>query len=205
MTPPRHSGKTADAVRCEVISVTFASIPKYEALSYTWGEEDATRTIELNHRSFRVRKNLYDALYHLRNNEKERVIWVDAICINQNDNDERSCQVSIMPSIYSRAQKVLVWLRLGTSYEDPCKHPYWSRLWILQEIGLAHRLDICQGDQVITWNTFLDQTGASWASFAAARKVVKFRENRHKDLRLELLLEKCQRRCSRIVRVNLWS
>src|SRR2546429_478553 len=84
--------KPADTVRCEVISVTFASIPKYEALSYTWGEEADTQTIELNHRRFSVRKNLYDALYHLRNDKKERVIWVDAICINQNDNDERSCQ-----------------------------------------------------------------------------------------------------------------
>jgi hypothetical protein len=196
--------KTADAVCCEVVSVTFASIPKYEALSYTWGEEDATKTIELNRRSFRVRKNLYDALYHLRSEKEKRVIWVDAICINQNDNDERSCQVSIMPSIYSRAQKVLVWLGLGTSYPHPtkefgwfekksmCEHRYWSRLWILQEIGLAHRLDLCQGYQAITWDEFIKGSDFQCARNDTVRRVVKFRENRYKDLRLELLLEKFQ-------------
>ena len=195
--------ETADTVRCKVFPVTFASIPKYEALSYTWGAEDATETIELNGQRFKVRTNLYDALHHLRHKTEERVIWVDAICINQKDNDERSCQVSIMPSIYSRAQKVLIWLGLR-SYDSGAEpsptydviparaHPYWSRLWILQEIGLAHHLEICIGNLVMTWNEFFADVDDIHRGDDAVSKVFQFRENRHRDLRLEILLEKFQ-------------
>jgi hypothetical protein len=61
-----------------------------------------------------IRKNLYQALRSLRdvpshsNDARERVLWADAICINQNDLEERNQQVSIMAFIYSRAQTVLV-------------------------------------------------------------------------------------------------
>jgi hypothetical protein len=100
----------SDTICCELVPRTFANKPKYEALSYTWGEEDATEVIKLNGRDFRVRKNLHDALHQLRSNTEKRASWGDAICINQEDIQERSSQVSIMAFIYSRAQRVLVWL-----------------------------------------------------------------------------------------------
>src|SRR6266700_3551674 len=64
-------------VCCNIAPRTFDSKPKYDALSYTWGTEDLTRTIKLSNRFFRVTENLYNALHYLRE-EGTRVIWIDA-------------------------------------------------------------------------------------------------------------------------------
>lgn len=62
----------------------------YEALSYTWGDPTRTKTITINDQKVAVTTNLYDALLHLRNPEKDRILWVDALCINQQDAFERT-------------------------------------------------------------------------------------------------------------------
>jgi hypothetical protein len=68
----------------------------YEALSYTWGDdsENPKEEINLNGCSFSVTANLYAALQVLRKEDRERVIWVDAVCINQNDIEDKERQVS---------------------------------------------------------------------------------------------------------------
>jgi hypothetical protein len=68
----------------------------YEALSYTWGDdsENQKREITLNGCPFAVTANLYAALQVLRKEDRERVIWVDAVCINQNDIEDKERQVS---------------------------------------------------------------------------------------------------------------
>lgn len=65
---------------------------------------------------FGVTENLYVALQHLRLLDRSRILWVDAICINQDDQREREAQVAIMCEIYSGASRVLVWL--GPAAED---------------------------------------------------------------------------------------
>ncbi|KAF5716656.1 hypothetical protein FGLOB1_2462 [Fusarium globosum] len=57
-----------------------------------------------------VRANLHAALLHLRDGFIERIIWIDAICINQEDNDEKGRQVQSMAEIYAKATRVIVWL-----------------------------------------------------------------------------------------------
>ncbi|KAI1015049.1 hypothetical protein LB503_004022 [Fusarium chuoi] len=57
-----------------------------------------------------VRANLHAALLHLRDHFIERIIWIDAICINQEDNDEKGRQVQSMAEIYAKATRVIVWL-----------------------------------------------------------------------------------------------
>lgn len=94
---------------------------KYEALSYTWGSmekavsarvidetTDRTQTIALG-------ANLADALEHLRLETESRTLWVDAICINQADIEERNAQVKRMGSIYTLAERVVIWLGPETS------------------------------------------------------------------------------------------
>ncbi|KAH8777277.1 heterokaryon incompatibility protein-domain-containing protein, partial [Hyaloscypha finlandica] len=81
-----------------------------EALSYEWGSNE-TKTITLNGDDYDIRTNLFDALRRLRWEMEERILWVDAICINQHDVRERNHQVSRMASIYSQARHVVVWLR----------------------------------------------------------------------------------------------
>jgi hypothetical protein len=82
----------------------------YEALSYTWGDSTKCKTIECNDKQFGVSQNLFDALVNIRLPDKKRTIWVDALCINQDDDAEKSEQVRHMYAIYPAATRVIVWL-----------------------------------------------------------------------------------------------
>ena len=83
---------------------------EFEALSYYWGTEKADRTLSLNGAPFLIRSNLDTALRELCKQKTERVLWIDAICINQADVNERSEQVRMMSSIYRRAARVIIWI-----------------------------------------------------------------------------------------------
>jgi hypothetical protein len=83
---------------------------EYEALSYVWGGRGDSCWIFLNEVPFQVTPNLYAALAQLRLVDCERVLWIDAICINQDDDDEKGHQVSLMRDIYGTASQVLIWL-----------------------------------------------------------------------------------------------
>ncbi|KAF2114391.1 heterokaryon incompatibility protein-domain-containing protein [Lophiotrema nucula] len=82
----------------------------FEALSYTWGPLVFDQDLYLGRSRYKVTKSLHSALRYLRFPDKPRVIWVDAICINQNDNAEKSQQLELMATIYKTASCVLVWL-----------------------------------------------------------------------------------------------
>ncbi|KAF2173960.1 hypothetical protein M409DRAFT_16229 [Zasmidium cellare ATCC 36951] len=84
--------------------------PPFEALSYVWGDTTEQCVISVNAKPFCITMNLAAALYRMRSPDGPRVLWVDAICINQQDNNEKSRQVSLMENIYQRATRVLVWI-----------------------------------------------------------------------------------------------
>jgi hypothetical protein len=88
----------------------------YEALSYVWGDARETLPIYVDNNQFPVTVNLHAALSHLRDYSFERIIWVDAICINQKNLQEQGQQVQLMAMIYSKAHRVLVWL--GETADD---------------------------------------------------------------------------------------
>jgi hypothetical protein len=93
---------------------------KYDALSWRWGDEDKGEYTIMIRKSGagyreqlfkkRVSKTLGLALKYLRLPAKDRMIWIDAICINQADREERSFQVSMMSLVYTSAEEVCVWL-----------------------------------------------------------------------------------------------
>ena len=84
---------------------------KYEALSYVWGDEKDVLPITVNGKHFLVTRNLRDFLSQLRNkNDRRGPYWTDAICINQNDNEEKNVQVAMMGDIYSNCARCLAWL-----------------------------------------------------------------------------------------------
>lgn len=92
-------------------SVTCSCTTCYEALSYAWGEAAFPNHIELNRsNTVPITKSLYTALQYLRFTESTRSLWIDALCINQNDVEERSAQVAMMVSIYFLAHSVVIWL-----------------------------------------------------------------------------------------------
>ncbi|KAI0453016.1 heterokaryon incompatibility protein-domain-containing protein [Xylaria acuta] len=88
----------------------------YQALSYTWGSSAIQVPISINGYPFMVNGNLYAALLELREQGREIVVWIDAICINQADIEERNAHVPMMHEVYSRAAQVIVWL--GRESED---------------------------------------------------------------------------------------
>ena len=91
-----------------------SQIPKYEALSYAWGSNEISVDIcveELEEvRTLAVTLNLAEALQYLRHEEKSRILWIDAICVDQQNVEERGHQVSRMADIYRVASPVIVWL-----------------------------------------------------------------------------------------------
>ncbi|KUJ24526.1 uncharacterized protein LY89DRAFT_605205, partial [Mollisia scopiformis] len=110
-----HAGKAEDPVTCSLDVWDLENEPIYEALSYCWGPGNS-ETMVLNGILFRLRENLWSALWHLREQGKDRLIWADAVCINQKDIPERNSQIRLMKDIYKRATRVIAWL--GTSSED---------------------------------------------------------------------------------------
>jgi hypothetical protein len=131
------AGNKNDTINCmlKVARLDDAST-HYEALSYTWGYEAATEEIRIQkpkgrsfkdvgrslteYKIFHIRPNLDSALRYLRDYSAEEprntVLWVDAICINQDDEEEKSTQVTKMADIYSHAESVFIWL--GKARDD---------------------------------------------------------------------------------------
>ena len=103
-------------LRCEIEHVRLSRNPQYEALSYTWGDQTDLYPIQCNGYTLKVGKNLFGALLGLRNRLTKRVLWADAICINQADIPEKNRQVAMMGRVYSEATIVRIWL--GPKQDD---------------------------------------------------------------------------------------
>ncbi len=127
-------GAFADSIEVELESVSIwgngSNSPKYEALSYVWGPllPDEPRICVKNNgdpanappRYLTVRENLRSALQHLRSESAVRTLWIDAICINQQDECEKSHQVAHMGSIYELAERVVIWFGPAVGGTDAC-------------------------------------------------------------------------------------
>jgi hypothetical protein len=94
-------------IHCLISYENLIEPPDYRALSYCWGDQDVTEEIFVNERSVQVGTNLKSALKELRA-QGLLVLWVDALCINQEDLLERGFQVVRMGLIYSRTVEVVV-------------------------------------------------------------------------------------------------
>ncbi|KAG4438458.1 hypothetical protein IFR05_006068 [Cadophora sp. M221] len=112
-----------DEVYCELFHASLDDEPvlPYETVSYTWGKSDATRPsyIYLHGQPFNVTPNLKDALQCLRLTDKSRVIWIDAICINQQSLADRASQVALMHLIYRQTSGGLFWLGKVANMPEP--------------------------------------------------------------------------------------
>jgi hypothetical protein len=87
-------GATNEPLICQLLNSTLFDKPQYEALSYMWGRKESPLQIELSGSIVEVRNNLWQALNHLRHAQTTRILWIDALCINQDDANERNHQVS---------------------------------------------------------------------------------------------------------------
>lgn len=106
-----------DPLRCQLSVHKTEEAPEYRAISYAWGDATYTHTIQVDGQDFAVRENCACALRQARQFFPEgTLIWLDAICINQADNAEKSAQVAMMGRIFSEARSVLV--SVGEHYDD---------------------------------------------------------------------------------------
>jgi len=94
----------------ELQSKNGSASPIYEALSYVWGEPVFSEPILLNDQEFLITPSLKYALSYLRYKTEPRVLWVDAVCINQSNIEERNQQVALMREIYSRCERDIAWI-----------------------------------------------------------------------------------------------
>lgn len=135
-------GSESTPTTCTISHVLLIDNPTYEALSYAWGEPGDERVILLEGRETKIRVNLWDALYHLRQPQNKsrgsvinmmhgplpeatRIFWIDALYICQLDVQERNHQVALMQEIYSQADTVYAWL--GLSNNDSNKLFNWIK------------------------------------------------------------------------------
>ncbi|ROW06932.1 hypothetical protein VMCG_04118 [Cytospora schulzeri] len=111
LLPSRNFDST---VCCEIREASLDDRVSYEALSYVWGVPTPGYSVSVDTKTLAVTPNCLLALRHLRLRSKQRVLWIDAICIDQRQRSqstpERNHQVKLMGEIYSKAQTVLVWL-----------------------------------------------------------------------------------------------
>lgn len=142
----------------------------YDALSYTWGDPSVTKAIELDDDpNFHIPAKLESALHNIRYSDKPLIIWIDAICIHQQNTKERNHQVKLMREIYEKALMVHAWIDVHVNISEPVftelerlaaapfpqdlgsdpqfwkpavelfDQRYWGRVWIQQEITFAKR------------------------------------------------------------------
>lgn len=120
LMPCANESTERTKLQCKLFEYSLQDLGKrthlYEALSYTWGGEGKPCVITIEEQDFNITTNLYVALLHLRDRTLERIIWIDAICINQKDPEEQGQQVQLMAIIYNKANRVLVWL--GDTADD---------------------------------------------------------------------------------------
>jgi hypothetical protein len=165
---PSSLGK--DTIECKLTHATTES--KYFCLSYVWGSIDDSRTITINGKPFIVRQNLWEFLKAANDLAIEshpiavnvpRVpvacLWIDALCINQDNVYEKNQQVQRMGEIYEKAQFVVSWL--GKNFEVSlflkslrteidrtttfCRNAYWQRAWVTQEVTKAQNIVFLAG------------------------------------------------------------
>lgn len=110
-----HPAKDQDAeLQCSITSYPRDSAPDYEALSYVWGEQVFNETIKTADGVLKITTSLAQALRHFRLDSQDRCLWVDAVSINQRDDEEKGYQVAHMDRIFKTASKVLAWLGEGS-------------------------------------------------------------------------------------------
>ena len=124
-------------ISIQEVVLSMSEKPIFEALSYVWGSDADMVPIVIRgavDTCLTVTPYLEIALRYLRYQEKLRILWIDAICINQNDLEERSAQVQRMAEIYALAESVLVWL-------GPEEHQSEKALHMLDNLGSEVEVD----------------------------------------------------------------
>ena len=127
--------------------------PRYEAVSYTWGDEDDTVEVQLNGQPRRIRRNLHQGLLRLRHSTVIRYLWVDALSISQVDLNEKAAQVQMIGEIFSLAESVHVWLGEHADGSEELFRGWREYNGGLDPLQAADRREISR--RITIWTAFL--------------------------------------------------
>ncbi|QMW44309.1 hypothetical protein G4B11_007729 [Aspergillus flavus] len=118
-------GIWSDLIRCKWRVVSLNGKPEYKALSYVWGRSKHSQPIYLNGSPVYITRHLRRALRQLRSDSEAVCLWIDAVCINQSDDEEKTEQVKMMGKIYAQSQEVVVYLgdAFAPSFSQSFNHP----------------------------------------------------------------------------------
>lgn len=97
----------------DLFSVPLDKTPPFIALSYIWDDQPRDQTLFVNNSVLKVIRNVHTMLPYLVRNTEDHCLWIDGVCINQDDVEERSLQVPFMAEIYNHAAFSLIWLGKG--------------------------------------------------------------------------------------------
>lgn len=184
-------------VRVSLNTSKLGSNSPYEAISYTWGDAKKNSKILIDGLPFDTTASAFNVLRSRSSIWRTRVIWIDSICINQDDALEKGQQVALMGEIYRQCSRTIVWLG---DYEDivmsfgaiglirdlvnrswgsisnlqfhkkmddaglffsmfrlPAlvkllSHPWFERVWVVQEVALPKIVHVIYGGQYIEWD-----------------------------------------------------
>ena len=107
---PASNDVNDQGLACTLEDCRLSDDLSYEALSYAWGQPIFPEMLHSHKGILKITENLALALRSLRFKDRVRYLWVDAVCINQNDSTEKSRQVAMMSIIYKSARRVICWL-----------------------------------------------------------------------------------------------
>ena len=165
-------GHDEEIIHLEIETYRLETHPPYIALSYTWGDPNDIVRVLCDGKIIYVTRNLKEALWQLREGGKRLIrqkfpsleqsrnfrIWVDAICINQIDNREKSFQVGLMAKIYQKARYVMAWLGPATKSGDIAVNCLNTVGKIAEACGMENGYDVLQG----LWHDMIFVPGARW-------------------------------------------
>lgn len=116
-----HAGHGQDQIRCTVRYTQLYTKEQlqYETVSYHWGSSDRDVAVEVNGTAFHTTRNARSVLHRIRRPDKNRLVWIDAICIDQANNSEKNQQVAMMGEIYRSTTRNIIWL--GIALDDPAR------------------------------------------------------------------------------------
>jgi hypothetical protein len=109
---PAPADANTTPIKLDISIVALSDRPDYETLSYVWGSEPATASVQLADRAAPLSPTLHDALLRLRLPDRKRALWIDQLCINQQDLNEKMQQVQLMGDIYKSCSRCVVWMGL---------------------------------------------------------------------------------------------
>ena len=108
----RHQETDDMHIAGHIASYPLNECPSYMALSYCWGKDVPSHLLVMNGQRIILQDNLDSFLRRVIRYKKREVdfLWIDAICINQADNEEKNTQLALMRDIYASASRIVIWL-----------------------------------------------------------------------------------------------